>query len=115
MKKSVLFCFAFVVSLAVFSNLNEGNPSAESYSKVQVERVEIYPNPAASYISLSVLDDSVIRLVKIISQTGEVLQKVSSSESTLTMLDISVLEKGQYQLEITFEDGKVENQLFTKI
>lgn len=77
-------------------------------------RLEIYPNPASSHLIISSPASSPIQSVLITNMFGQVIfKKLFSSKSNLYFLDLRIIPKGIYQIEIGF-DGLKEVYRFVK-
>lgn len=85
---------------------------ATSVGITENQKFNVYPNPATSYINVSVDDITPGAYVKIIGISGKVLMQMQLN-STKEVIDISNLTQGTYIIQIETQ-GKRDRKLFIK-
>ncbi|MBS1917589.1 MAG: T9SS type A sorting domain-containing protein [Bacteroidetes bacterium] len=84
-----------------------------SYSEIKVVKaslingLSIFPNPAKDYINVSVGGSSSSLTIRLINQSGQILQEkiVNSASSSVVSMPVYSYPQGNYYLQVTSADG----------
>lgn len=76
-------------------------------------RITIYPNPASDFINIQ-NDDLDIQNVKIYNGIGQLINERNSNLSGIISVDVSLLNKGYYFLEIDSDLGTIKRKFIKK-
>jgi hypothetical protein len=74
-------------------------------SSIQVEEIELFPNPAGNQVNLRTVNGSKIETVELMDITGKKLMEIAGGQVTKIHLDISTLPNGVYAVTVKTAEG----------
>jgi S-formylglutathione hydrolase FrmB len=88
--------------------VEEACEAVDIYEQTQANEISIYPNPAKTIIIITPPDDFTIKEICFYNQLG---QKVLKKTKGTNMVDISMLDRGLYFVEILTDRFKIREKL----
>jgi len=87
------------------------NTSSVDITSIISPRIEMYPNPAQNYVTIS--SDMQIEEIQIYNLIGQSIEKIAIN-SSLATINLSQLQVGQYVIRMTIADGSILTEKIVK-
>jgi hypothetical protein len=118
MKSTLTFSILFLLMSMIFVTDVMGQtpppPGNEEGNRIKTQQfdIQIYPNPASEWISISSnLDDAQEVNVYVSSISGQIMiYDLISSKGGVSQVDVSNLPPGNYIIEVRFENNSIRKR-----